>query len=64
MRRPAPALVPPTCAVRPHTPADRVHHLFLSLSLRHLCVVDWRCRCLGIITRKDLDHAAGSGWWR
>lgn len=41
-----------------------VHHLFLSMSLRHLCVVDSRCRCVGIITRKDLDHAAGSGWWR
>ncbi|KAL4451977.1 hypothetical protein ABPG75_007639 [Micractinium tetrahymenae] len=50
--------------VRPKTPAATVHHLFLSMSLRHLCVVDSRCRCVGMITRKDLDHAAGSGWWR
>ncbi|KAI7842601.1 hypothetical protein COHA_003705 [Chlorella ohadii] len=50
--------------VRPRTPADRVHHLFLALSLRHLCVVDWQSRCRGIITRKDLDHAAGVGPWR
>ena len=51
-------------AVRPQTPADRVHHLFLSLSLRHLCVVDAQCACLGIITRKDIDYWSGQGWWR
>ncbi|PSC71122.1 H(+) Cl(-) exchange transporter 7 [Micractinium conductrix] len=50
--------------VRPETPAATVHNLFLAMSLRHLCVTDARCRCLGIITRKDLDHAAGAGWWR
>lgn len=53
---------PETPPLTPPPPA--VHHLFLSMSLRHLCVVDSRCRCVGIITRKDLDHAAGSGWWR
>lgn len=59
-----PALPSTLTAVRPKTPADRVHHLFLALSLRHLCVVDWQSRCRGIITRKDLDHAAGTGPWR
>ena len=50
--------------VRPDTPAPRVHALFVALSLRHLPVVDARGYLLGIITRKDLDHAAGRGWWR
>lgn len=34
------------------------------LGLRHLIVVDAQNRIVGIITRKDLDHAAGHGWWR
>lgn len=50
--------------VRPETPAPQAYKLFLSMSLRHLVVVDSRGRPLGMITRKDLDHAAGKGWWR
>ena len=50
--------------VRPDTPAAYVHQMFVSMSLRHLCVVDASSRVLGIITRKDLDRAAGHGWWR
>ena len=42
----------------------RVHQVFVSLGLRHLCVVDAWNRAVGIITRKDLDKAAGSGSWR
>lgn len=42
----------------------RVHQVFVSLGLRHLCVVDSGNHVLGIITRKDLDRAAGSGSWR
>jgi chloride channel 7 len=37
---------------------------FVSLGLRHLLVVDAHHNLVGIITRKDLDHAAGHGWWR
>ena len=37
---------------------------FVSLGMRHLVVVDAQNRIVGIITRKDLDHAAGHGWWR
>lgn len=50
--------------VRPQTPATVVHRMFVSLSLRHLCVTDAQGNVLGIITRKDLDNAAGHGWWR
>ena len=42
----------------------RVHQVFVALGLRHLCVVDEWNRAVGIITRKDLDRAAGSGSWR
>jgi CBS-domain-containing membrane protein len=42
----------------------RVHQVFVSLGLRHLCVVDAWNRAVGIVTRKDLDKAAGSGSWR
>lgn len=42
----------------------RVHQVFVSLGLRHLCVVDSGNRVLGLITRKDLDLAAGAGAWR
>ena len=44
--------------------AVRVHQVFVALGLRHLCVVDSRNRVLGMITRKDLDLAAGAGSWR
>jgi chloride channel 7 len=27
-------------------------------------VVDTANQVVGVITRKDLDHAAGHGWWR
>jgi chloride channel 7 len=37
---------------------------FVLLGLRHLIVVDAQNRIVGIITRKDMDHAAGHGWWR
>ena len=50
--------------VRPQTPAVMVHRLFVGLSLRHLCVTDKLSRVTGIITRRDLDIASGSGWWR
>ncbi|KAL4447790.1 hypothetical protein ABPG75_005009 [Micractinium tetrahymenae] len=47
-------------AVRLDTPAPRVHSLFVSLSLRHLLVVDEANHAHGMITRRDLAHAAGS----
>ena len=50
--------------VRPDTTAIAVHRMFLALSLRHLCVTDGSGRVVGMITRKDLDNAAGSGHWR
>ena len=49
---------------RPETPAERAHLLFMSLGLRHLPVVDERSTVCGLITRKDLDHAAEIGPWR
>jgi chloride channel 7 len=36
----------------------------VALGMRHLVVVDAQNRIVGIVTRKDLDHAAGHGWWR
>ena len=51
-------------AQRPETPAERAHMAFVSLGLRHLCVVDENSRVRGIITRRDLDYAAGHGAWR
>ena len=38
--------------------------MFTLLGLRHLCVVDERSHVHGIITRRNLDHAAGHGAWR
>ena len=49
---------------RPETPAERAHTMFTLLGLRHLCVVDENSRVRGIITRRDLDYAAGHGAWR
>ena len=45
-------------------PAERVHTMFLALGLRHMCVVDSAFRVTGLITRKELDYAAGQGAWR
>ncbi|KAK9812846.1 hypothetical protein WJX72_004634 [[Myrmecia] bisecta] len=50
--------------VRPECAGPRLHEIFYSLGLRHLCVVDGRNTVVGMITRKDLDRAAGHGWWR
>lgn len=44
--------------------AARAHQVFVNLGLRHLLVVDVHNLVVGMITRKDLDHAAGHGWWR
>lgn len=38
--------------------ASRVHRTFVTLGMRHLCVVNHANRIVGIITRKDLEHAA------
>lgn len=51
-------------SARPCTPAAIVHQMFVGLSLRHLCVTNSHGQVVGIITRKDLDNAAGRGWWR
>ncbi|DBA87389.1 TPA: hypothetical protein ACH3X1_004432 [Trebouxia sp. C0004] len=45
-------------AVRRRTVAARVHHIFQSLGLRHLAVVEPRGFVVGIITRKDLGLAS------
>lgn len=47
--------------VRTNTPATSLHKMFVALSLRHLCVVNEAGKMVGIITRKDLDNAAGHG---
>ena len=47
--------------VRPNTLATSLHKMFVALSLRHLCVVNSAGNVAGIITRKDLDNAAGHG---
>ncbi|CAK0780533.1 hypothetical protein CVIRNUC_005084 [Coccomyxa viridis] len=50
--------------VREETPAERAHGMFTLLGLRHLVVVNEVSHVRGIITRRDLDHAAGHGSWR
>jgi chloride channel 7 len=51
--------------VRRDCSAARAHQAFVGLGLRHLLVVDGStAAACGVITRKDLDHAAGHGWWR
>ena len=49
---------------RQETSAFFAHTAFVSLGLRHLCVVDERSHVRGIVTRRDLDAAAGHGAWR
>ena len=49
---------------REETPAERAHGMFTLLGLRHLVVVNEASHVRGIITRRDLDHAAGHGSWR
>lgn len=51
-------------ACRPDTPGERTHLVFLSLGLRHLVVVEEDSHVAGMVTRKDLDYAAGFGPWR
>eukprot|EP00884_Botryococcus_braunii_P012679 jgi/Botrbrau1/21411/Bobra.0216s0029.2 len=50
--------------VRADTAGERAYAAFVSLGMRHLVVLDWRSHVKGIITRKDLDSAAGLGGWR
>jgi len=51
-------------SVRRECSAARAHTLFTAMGLRHLCVVNSSNNVVGVITRKDLDHASGQGWWR
>ena len=51
-------------ANREETPAERAHGMFTLLGLRHLVVVNEASHVRGMITRRDLDHAAGRGSWR
>ena len=50
----------PLCVHLDH-PATRVHLLFTTLGLRHLCVVDAGNRVMGVITRKDVTRAESEG---
>lgn len=50
--------------VRQECSGERAYQVFTSLGLRHLCVVSDHNQVVGLITRKDLDHASGHGWWR
>jgi chloride channel 7 len=51
-------------SVRRDCSAAKAYSLFTAMGLRHLCVTDADNTVVGVITRKDLDHASGSGWWR
>lgn len=48
---------------RQEASALRAHEIFVSLGLRHLCVTDSYNRVVGVVTRKDLDRAAGRVGW-
>lgn len=50
--------------IRKECAASRAHQVFVNLNMRHLFVVDVHNNVVGLVTRKDLDHAAGHGWWR
>lgn len=50
--------------VRPECPAERAHAAFVSLGLRHLPLTSAEGLVRGMLTRKDLDAAAGAGPWR
>jgi CBS domain-containing protein len=47
--------------VRKDMSAARVHRTFVTLGMRHLCVVNNHNHVIGIITRKDLVRAAHDG---
>ena len=57
-------MAPPAGGARSETPAERAHMAFVSLGLRHLVVTDEGSCVRGIITRRNLDQAAGHGAWR
>eukprot|EP01025_Chloroclados_australasicus_P004511 TRINITY_DN11122_c0_g1_i1.p1 TRINITY_DN11122_c0_g1~~TRINITY_DN11122_c0_g1_i1.p1 ORF type:complete len:985 (-),score=123.04 TRINITY_DN11122_c0_g1_i1:2042-4609(-) len=44
--------------------ASSAHTQFVALRMRHMPVVDKHYNLVGLITRKDLDQAAGHGHWR
>ena len=50
--------------IRKECAASRAHQVFVNLNMRHLFVVDAHNNVVGMITREDLDRAAGHGWWR
>lgn len=50
--------------IRRECAASRAHQVFVNLNMRHLFVVDAHNYVVGMITREDLDRAAGHGWWR
>ena len=62
--RPLIAFDPSLIICSPESPGDRAHSVFLSLGLRHLVIVKENTHVAGMITRKDLDYAAGFGPWR
>lgn len=54
----------PGMTCRQHSSAEHVHTMFTSMGLRHLVVLDDEHLVCGMITRCDLDYAAGPGGWR
>lgn len=55
-------IAPPS--VQLEAPGERAHSMFTTMGLRHLVVTDDRHWVQGMVTRRDLDHAAGPGAWR